>query len=104
MRTTATKSEIDEVVKFAHNGNEEIIETLDFRDGVRYAIEYLKRKEKYNKKLTPTENYVVSDIIGRAADALSWDSGTGYYEDGGNFIYRCSKSDYAALKRAYKKL
>lgn len=105
MKTTATKEEIDEVVKFAHGGNEQIIETLDFRDGVRYALEFIKRQGKSKKfKLTKTESYVASDVVGRVADALSWDSSTGYYEDGGNFVYRCSKSDFAALKRAITKL
>jgi hypothetical protein len=103
MKTTATKKEIDEVVKFAHNGNPEIIETLDFRDGVRYALEYVK-KFKQPKKLSKDERFMASDVLGRVADAMSWDSGTGYYEDGGNFVFRCDKSDYAALKRATQKL
>lgn len=55
-------------------------------------------------KLTHNESYMVSDILGRVIDAMSWDSSTGYYEDGGNFIFRCSKKDLLILKRAYKKL
>lgn len=107
MKTTATKEEIDEVVKFAHGGNEQIIETLDFRDGVRYALEFIKRRKASSSKkfkLTKAESYVASDVVIRVADALSWDSSTGYYEDGGNFVYRCSKSEFAALKRATRKL
>jgi hypothetical protein len=46
INTTAKPKQINEVVAFAHNGNTEIVETLDFRDGVRYALEFEKRKNR----------------------------------------------------------
>lgn len=93
--------EIDAIVKHAHGNNPEIIETTDFRDGVRHAIEFLSSP---TIKLTKTERFVVGDVVGRVIDAMHIDNESGLYEDRGDFVFRCSKADFAALKRAYKKL
>lgn len=51
INTTAKPEKINEVVAFAHNGNTEIVETLDFRDGVRYALEFVKETSAERDRL-----------------------------------------------------
>jgi hypothetical protein len=102
--TTVPEEEVKEIVKWAHAGNGNIIETGDFVEGIRHALLYMMDKPEYRFKFTVMENYVASDALSRVVDAMQYDKETGYYEDRGNFIYRCTKSDFLALKRASKKL
>lgn len=94
---------VNEIVAHAHGGNKSIVECKDFVAGVKAALHYLDLRPK-QKKLTPTEAYCAGDVISRVVDAMSLNKESGQYEDAGNFVFSCSKSDYAALKRAYKKL
>lgn len=62
INTTAKPAQINEVVAFAHNGNTEIVETLDFRDGVRYTLEFVKEtsaeRDRLKEDLQMICNYV----------------------------------------------
>lgn len=45
-----------DIVAFAHNGNTNIIETRDFRDGVKYALRYMKKQGIDVKSLTKVKS------------------------------------------------
>lgn len=55
-------------------------------------------------KLTIIEELALSHILNSVMDAIEWDQEMKEYSAGDRVIFSCSKEEYLALIRAYKKL
>ena len=55
-------------------------------------------------KLTIIEELAISHVLSSVIDILEYDKERKEYSAGDRVIFSCSKEEYLALKRAYKKL